>query len=468
MQDTSLYVRPLTPGIDPVQAFSLIATDDHVFWLDSARSESPMSRISYIGTVPDSTQVIRVEDARLTNPWEVLERALATAPCPEPDAQLPEGLLGGYVGFWGYEARASLQSGTPGYTPAHQAATPDALWMPAVRYMVHEHATGASWLVGDYKWIESLTSSLNTLADTPTQEISGTLPSELVPELPEDFPLIFTAPDREEYLAAIEHSQREIFEGNSYEVCLTARTAANASTIPSRQQLIRMYSLLRDHNPAPYAALLLTPDMAVLSSSPERFLSIDSAGRIESKPIKGTVPRGTTEEEDIQAAQWLSEDIKTRAENLMIVDLLRNDLSTVCDPGSVRVPVLMGVESYQTVHQLVSTICGQLRPNVSAVQATAACFPGGSMTGAPKPETMRIIERLEQRARGVYSGALGFYSADGSANLSIVIRTLVVHGREFSISAGGAIVADSSPQAEYEEMLTKLRAALPASLGVLK
>ncbi|MDO5749675.1 MAG: aminodeoxychorismate synthase component I [Rothia sp. (in: high G+C Gram-positive bacteria)] len=464
MHTVPLVVRALTPGIDPAAAFRLIATDDYAFWLDSARAASPMSRISYIGTVPDSAQVIRCEDARTANPWEALESALVSTPRPESDAQLPEGLLGGYVGFWGYEARASLQPGTPGYTPEHTADTPDALWMPAVRYMVHEHATGASWLVGDQEWIESIAPHLNALVNSHAQAQSNTQPAQL----PEGFPLIFTAPDREEYLAAIEHSQREIFEGNSYEVCLTARTAASASAAPSREQLIDMYSLLREHNPAPYAALLLTPDMAVLSSSPERFLTLDSSGVIESKPIKGTVPRGATEEEDAQAAAWLQEDIKTRAENLMIVDLLRNDLSTVCEPGSVRVPVLMGVESYQTVHQLVSTIRGHLRPDISAVRATAACFPGGSMTGAPKPETMRIIQRLEQRARGVYSGALGFYSANGSSNLSIVIRTLVVSGREFSISAGGAIVADSSPQAEYEEMLTKLRAALPASLGVLK
>ena len=150
----------------------------------------------------------------------------------------------------------------------------------------------------------------------------------------------------------------------------------------------------------------------------------------------------------------------------MIVDLLRNDLSTVSDPASVQVPVLMGVESYATVHQLVSTVTARLKPEISAVHASAACFPGGSMTGAPKPSTMNIIEDLEARSRGVYSGALGFFSADGGANLSIVIRTLVAHDNGLiTLAAGGAIVADSDPNAEYEEMLTKLRAALPPSVG---
>ena len=220
---------------------------------------------------------------------------------------------------------------------------------------------------------------------------------------------------------------------------------------------------IRDrHNSAPYAAFLKCEDHWVLSSSPERYLTVSAAGRAETKPIKGTVERAADPLEDLRAATWLREDPKTRAENLMIVDLLRNDLSMVSEPGTVKVPVLMGVESYSTVHQLVSTISSLLRPEVSAVDAAAACFPGGSMTGAPKPSTMEIIDRLEQRARGIYSGSLGFFSASGAANLSIVIRTLVVlPSGEVSLSAGGAIVADSDPDAEYEEMLAKLRAAVP-------
>ena len=193
---------------------------------------------------------------------------------------------------------------------------------------------------------------------------------------------------------------------------------------------------------------------------------MDEQRNAQTKPIKGTIARGATPEEDEAAAAWLRTDEKTRAENLMIVDLLRNDLSTVSDPASMRVPVLMGVESYSTVHQLVSTVSSRLREGVSTVAAAQACFPGGSMTGAPKPSTMQIIEGLESRARGVYSGALGFVSVDGSANLSIVIRTLVAHDEgTVTLAAGGAVVADSDPAAEYEEMLTKLRAALPPSVG---
>lgn len=264
---------------------------------------------------------------------------------------------------------------------------------------------------------------------------------------------------------AVRASQHEIYEGNSYEVCLTAQTVARIPN-PSPELFFELYRRQRAHNAAPYAAYLRCGDFSVLSSSPERFLSVDEQRNAQTKPIKGTVPRGATPEEDAAAAVWLRTDEKTRAENLMIVDLLRNDLSTVSDPASVRVPVLMGVESYSTVHQLVSTVSSRLREGISAVAAARACFPGGSITGAPKPSTMQIIEGLEGRARGVYSGALGFVSVDGLANLSIVIRTLVAHDEgTVTLAAGGAIVADSDPTAEYEEMLTKLRAALPPSVG---
>jgi len=334
--------------------------------------------------------------------------------------------------------------------------------LPAVRYLVHEHArpgvAARSWLVGDEPWCEAAERLLSAAGKRASE---GTPVN--APELAE--PLLFPAPAAEAYMDSVRASQHEIYEGNSYEVCLTAQTSARIQN-PSQELFFELYRRQRAHNSAPYAAYLRCGDFSVLSSSPERFLSVDTHRNAQTKPIKGTVPRGATPEEDAAAAAWLRTDEKTRAENLMIVDLLRNDLSTVSDPASVRVPVLMGVESYSTVHQLVSTVSSRLREGVSAVAAARACFPGGSMTGAPKPSTMQIIEGLEGRARGVYSGALGFVSTDGSANLSIVIRTLVAHDEgTVTLAAGGAIVADSDPTAEYEEMLTKLRAALPPSVG---
>lgn len=476
-QTRELVVRPLPFAVNCEEAYPLLSGGaEYSFWLDSAREESPMSVASYVGVVPAQLSPLRVDSARAAaesgreDPFAQLEAALASAPRVHPDAAaatgLPAGLRGGYVGYFGYEARAAmgLEHGhpVPGYLPTHEAPTPDSLWLPAVRYLVHEHARpgrpARSWLVGDEPWCEAAERLLSTAGETA----SDSTPVN-TPELAE--PLLFPAPAAEAYMDSVRASQHEIYEGNSYEVCLTAQTVAHIPN-PSPELFFELYRRQRAHNAAPYAAYLRCGDFSVLSSSPERFLSVDTHRNAQTKPIKGTIARGATPEEDAAAAAWLRTDEKTRAENLMIVDLLRNDLSTVSDPASVRVPVLMGVESYSTVHQLVSTVSSRLREGVSAVAAARACFPGGSMTGAPKPSTMQIIERLEGRARGVYSGALGFVSADGSANLSIVIRTLVAHDDgAVTLAAGGAVVADSDPAAEYEEMLTKLRAALPPSVG---
>ena len=488
-QTRGLIVRPLPFAVNCEDAYPLLtAGAEYSFWLDSAREESPMSVASYVGVVPAQLSPLRVDSARAAaesggeDPFAQLEAALAHAPRVHPDAAaatgLPAGLRGGYVGYFGYEARAAMgmEHGhpVPGYLPAHEAPTPDSLWLPAVRYLVHEHArpgvAARSWLVGDESWCEAAEQLLSE-ALTPVLSAALTAAGERAsentpvnaPELTE--PLLFPAPAAEAYMDSVRASQHEIYEGNSYEVCLTAQTSARIQN-PSPELFFELYRRQRAHNSAPYAAYLRCGDFSVLSSSPERFLSVDTHRNAQTKPIKGTVPRGATPEEDAAAAAWLRTDEKTRAENLMIVDLLRNDLSLVSEPHTVRVPVLMGVESYSTVHQLVSTVSSRLREGVSAVAAARACFPGGSMTGAPKPSTMQIIEGLEGRARGVYSGALGFVSADGSANLSIVIRTLVAHDDgTVTLAAGGAIVADSDPTAEYEEMLTKLRAALPPSVG---
>ena len=480
-QTRELVVRPLPFAVNCEEAYPLLTGGaEYSFWLDSAREESPMSVASYVGVVPAQLSPLRVDSARAAaesggeDPFAQLEAVLACAPRVHPDTAaatgLPEGLRGGYVGYFGYEARAamSLEHGHPvlGYLPAHEAPTPDSLWLPAVRYLVHEHArpgaAARSWLVGDESWCEAAERLLSAAGERASEIASDSTPVN-TPELTE--PLLFPAPAAEAYMDSVRASQHEIYEGNSYEVCLTAQTVARIQN-PSPELFFELYRRQRAHNAAPYAAYLRCGDFSVLSSSPERFLSVDEQRNAQTKPIKGTIARGATPEEDAAAAAWLRTDEKTRAENLMIVDLLRNDLSTVSDPASVRVPVLMGVESYSTVHQLVSTVSSRLREGVSAVAAARACFPGGSMTGAPKPSTMQIIEGLEGRARGVYSGVLGFVSTDGSANLSIVIRTLVAHDEgTVTLAAGGAIVADSDPTAEYEEMLTKLRAALPPSVG---
>ena len=267
---------------------------------------------------------------------------------------------------------------------------------------------------------------------------------------------------RDAYLANIAACKHEIFEGESYEICLTTELHSDGAIDP-----LAAYRVLRARNPAPHAALLRLGDVSVLSSSPERFLRVDRERVVESKPIKGTAARAADPAEDMWRAAALREDDKSRAENLMIVDLVRNDLGRVCALGTVEVPALMAVESYATVHQLVTTVRGRLRDDATAIDCIRAAFPGGSMTGAPKLRTMEIIDRLEQRPRGVYSGALGFLSVNGTADLSIVIRTLVASPHGLQIGSGGAIVAASDPEAEHEEMLLKARAVLAAVGGTL-
>jgi para-aminobenzoate synthetase len=266
--------------------------------------------------------------------------------------------------------------------------------------------------------------------------------------------------DRDAYVKRIDKCLDEIRDGESYEICLTNAVVLHLDADP-----VATYTQLRQLSPVPYGALLDFPGVAVLSASPERFLSVGRDGVAESKPIKGTRPRGRDAVEDAALKDDLLSREKDRAENLMIVDLVRNDLNRVCEIGSVHVPRLFEVETYAPVHQLVSTIKGTLRADQSAVDCVRAAFPGGSMTGAPKLRTTQIIDDLEQGPRGVYSGALGWFSLSGATDLSIVIRTLVFAEGRVTFGVGGAITALSDPDEEFEETVVKSKAMVSAVLA---
>lgn len=258
------------------------------------------------------------------------------------------------------------------------------------------------------------------------------------------------------YVAAVRQVIDYIYAGDIFQANMSRRFEA---MLPEGITEFDLFTTLSRMNPAPFAAYLKWPELSIVSASPERFLS-HKGGMVETKPIKGTRPRGVTAAEDQCLAHQLLNSDKDRAENLMIVDLLRNDLSRVCQPHSVKVPKLLELESYTMVHHLVSTVVGQLKPEYDVVDLIKASFPGGSITGAPKIRAMEIIAELEQVRRGVYCGAIGYIGFDGVMDTNIAIRTFTKLGQRLIFNAGGGVVADSDPLLEFEETTTKALALL--------
>jgi aminodeoxychorismate synthase component I len=389
----------------------------------------------------------------------------------------PLPLLAGAVGYIGFEIGQALER-LP-CVPRPGAGLPDVAFSFHRWILGREHATGRTWLsvVGRgpsplaahqdaARTRATVLAKLSALArpipsTTPSPSTSPCpSPSTPTPTPPPPslaLPLSPALP-RDAYLSRVLEAKSHIASGDAFEICLTNAIGAG----PFAADPWRLFRALRAENPAPFAAILDLPEGAIVSSSPERFLRVDASRVAESRPIKGTRPRGATPAEDDALARDLASSVKDRAENAMIVDLVRNDLGRVCRFGSVSVPELYAVERYATVHQLVSTVRGELDEGRHAIDAVRACFPPGSMTGAPKIEAMSILERLEPEERGPYAGALGYFDFTGPADLSVVIRTIVVAGGRARIHAGGAIVADSEPEAEHAEALQKTRALVDA------
>ena len=471
----------LDARVDPARAFAaLYGGSANAFWLDSNRPEAS-ARFSFMGDAsgPLAAKVFYdVEATELTierggeteirrEPvLDYLDRELARLRSVAID--LPFDFDCGFVGYLGYELKADCGAGS-----IHSSPHPDAALIFADRLLAFDHEQGDVYVLSLHNpgeegaaetWLSTTASCLTGLETGADEGASGGVSTEpplnSEGETPPDAtpPTTFRlARSPQPYLEDIETCRRHLLEGESYEICLTNSVEAEVSGDP-----LSLYMELRRVNPAPFASYLRFGDLAVLSSSPERFLSIDRHGRVETKPIKGTCRRGDSPEEDARLAEQLRTSEKNRAENLMIVDLMRNDLGAVCEVGSVEVPALMEVESYETVHQLVSTVRGRLRGDASAADCVRSCFPAGSMTGAPKLRTMEILDRLEGRARGVYSGAIGYFGLGGGCDLSVTIRTIVLAGGTATVGAGGAIVLQSEAQTELEEALLKARAALRA------
>ena len=458
-------VRRFAAAPDAESAFvHLFGDEPAAFWLDSSLVAQTLSRFSFMGGgIGPNGQLVRyrtgeteltVEDAACTRVCrqsifeylngEITRRATRTA-------DLPFDFNCGFVGYFGYELKAEC-----GATEAHRSCVPDAAFLLADRVIAFDHLEQMAYLLCLTRKGEE--AQAEEWFDR-TEERLAALPP-LVPHAAADgaagVQFRLSRPFQT-YLEDVEECLREIRNGESYEVCLTNKVWAETDVEP-----LPFYRMLRSMNPAPYSAFLKFGNLAVACSSPERFLRVGQDGAVESKPIKGTLRRGASDEEDLRLREQLRNSVKDRAENLMIVDLMRNDLGRVCEVGSVHVPKLMDVESYATVHQLVSTVRGSLRPELTAVDCVRAAFPGGSMTGAPKLRTMEIIDRIEKEPRGVYSGALGYLALNGSADLNIVIRTALFDDGEVSIGVGGAVVSLSDPRGEFDEMLLKAHALMKA------
>src|SRR5215207_1011969 len=468
-----VHHRRLESWCEPEAVFgALYADHDHAIWLDSATAGPGLARFSFVGA-PDGPlgQVVRydVETGAL-----VVERAsgreLRTASvldyCRDQLArlrsdapELPFDFTCGFAGYLGFELKAEC-----GARPVHASPLPDAALVLCDRLIAFDHAERHVYLLAlaDASGTEAADAWLATTAGR-LREIAREPPPLPLPPAPPGTLRFELHDPPEAYLANIAGCRREIVEGETYEVCLTTELHSEGSLDP-----LPAYRALRARNPAPFAALLRLGEVSVLSSSPERFLRVDRQGVVESRPMKGTTARVAEPFEDACRAAELRRDKKTRAENLMIADLVRNDLGRVSALGTVEVPGLMVVEPYATVHQMVTVVRGRLREGSDAIDCVRAAFPPGSMTGAPKLRTLEIIDRIEGRPRGVYSGVLGFFAVNGTADLNVVIRTLVASRNGLAIGAGGAIVAASAPEAELEEMLLKARPLLETVGGTLE
>ncbi|WP_080795745.1 aminodeoxychorismate synthase component I [Corynebacterium pacaense] len=410
-------------SVDPAAVFeTFFAGSVNAFWLDDPTG------CSYLGD--DSGPHARVHSHRVGEGdfFSWLRDDLRTH-----RTRAGEGFRLGWVGYLGYELRDG--------TSRHRSEHPDAQLIFADRTIAVEPDRVRLLALGEQRqWMEETTAALGRL--TP-------------PRQPRSPRLRLSIRDsRPDYLDAIGSAQDLITRGESYEICLTTRISGVGDFEP-----LANYLRLRADNPTSHGSFLRFGDLAVLSSSPERFISITARGKVESKPIKGTRPRGGSVQEDADIAAELASNPKDRAENLMIVDLVRNDLAVGARPSSVRVDRLFDVETYATVHQLVSTVSAELGTK-DPVDCVRALFPGGSMTGAPKIRTMEIIDALETGPRGIYSGGLGYFSLDGAVDLSMVIRTLVLHGDRAEYGVGGAILSLSDPEAEWEEIRVKARPLL--------
>lgn len=449
MPQPKQYTFPLPYFADSAALFSSIADRPWSVFLDSGYPCIQQGRYDIIAADPVCTLVTHGDVTEITrdgitvksgaDPFDLIKQALEPGFAPVDD--LP--FNGGAIGYFSYDLARRLET-LPiiAEDAEHIAEMAVGIYNWAV---IVDHLQQKSHLVG-HGCEQSLWLSLTARFSQPPEQrehgafkVTGPISANM---------------DKAAYARAFDRIKQYLKEGDCYQVNLTQRFSARCEGDPWTA-----YRLLRELNAAPFSGYLNLPEVQILSSSPERFLKL-AQGVVETKPIKGTRPRKQDDAEDREQIKSLENSDKDRAENLMIVDLLRNDISKTCKKGSVQVPLIFDVESYATVHHLVSTITGLLADGQHALDLLKSCFPGGSITGAPKIRAMEIIEELEPNRRGVYCGAIGYIGFDGNMDTNIAIRTLVHSQNSIRFWAGGGIVNDSVVEAEYQESFDKAAALL--------
>jgi para-aminobenzoate synthetase component I len=452
-------IKPVVEEIDalvqPQVIFGKLKDFPYSFFLDSSQTDTRLGRFSLMGCDPFllfrsklGTVTLESKDGKAelfkANPFSVLKDLLKKYKMPSPDERIP--MASGAVGYLSYDMKDYLE-----VLPDHAAndlGLADCMLGFYDSVAVFDHLKNKAYVAGSGKGIDRLKEIISGTAGAAAKKTG----SKRISSLRSNF-------SKASYVEAIGRAKRYIKKGDIYQVNLSQRFETEIEVEP-----FELYLRLRQVSPAPFSSFLDFGEVSVLSSSPERFL-LKKGPYVETRPIKGTRPRGIDDFSDILLGEELKKSPKDNAEHIMIVDLERNDLGRICEPGSVFWTEKAVIEKYANVSHLVSTISGKLKKGVDAADCLMATFPGGSITGAPKIRSMEIIEELEPVKRSVYTGAIGYLSFDGNMDTSIVIRTFIIKNNKAYFSVGGGIVADSVPEEEYAETIDKARGLL-AALGV--
>ncbi len=461
-------VVELNSALDPAEAFQRLCQLRHCIFFDSAQRGGSVGRYSFIAADPFEMLTSSPDTATVWGKIDGLLHRYQSAPLPD----LPP-FQGGLAGMFSYELAHSLER--------LPAARFDEFQVPGLILGLYDvvvafdHERGKAWVISQgfpefepaqrrrraieranmfHRWlVASPSPSIGIPKQSsrliPAEQLAPQFGTGKLPELTSNF-------SREAYLETIRRGVEYIYAGDVFQVNLAQRLL-----YPAREDAVSLYLRLREKNPAPFAAYFDLGDFQLISASPERFLKVENR-RVETRPIKGTRPRTGQLQADQRVAEELTASEKDRAENVMIVDLLRNDLSRVCRPDSVVVSELCRLERYAFVQHLVSVVEGELADEFGPLDLLRAAFPGGSVTGAPKVRAMEIIAELEPTARGAYCGALGYIGFDGAMDTSILIRTITAGRGWWQFPVGGGIVAQSDPRREYEESWHKAEGLLRA------